>query len=81
MLIKHGTAKAQAIVVAALKGEVKTAWSLISEAFDFAGDTAVFVAIKNDAQNPVYKAAVATIIVPVRANDGPACRQAVKSVD
>ncbi len=76
MLIKHGTAKAQAIVVAALKGEVKTAWSLISEAFDFAGDTAVFVAIKDDAQNPIYKAAVATIIVPVRADDGVACPQA-----
>jgi hypothetical protein len=57
-------------VVAALKGEVKTAWSLISEAFDFAGDTAVFVAIKDDAQNPIYKAAVATIIVPVRADVG-----------
>jgi hypothetical protein len=76
VLIKHGTAKAQAIVVAALKGEVRTAWSLISEAFDFAGDTAVFVAIKDDTQNPIYKAAVATIVVPVRADDGRACPQA-----
>ena len=81
VLIKQGTAKAQAIVIAVLKGEVKTALGLISEAFDFAGDTAIFVAIQEDAQNPIFKARVATIIVPVRANDGPACRQAVKSVD
>ena len=76
MLIKQGTAKAQAIVVAVLKGEVKTALGLISEAFDFAGDTAIFVAIQEDAQNPIFKARVATIIVPVRADDCPACSHA-----
>ena len=43
--MKHGTVKAKAIVVAVLKGEVKTAWGLVTEAFDFAGDTAIFVAI------------------------------------
>ncbi len=72
MLLKHGTAKAKAIVVAVLKGEVKTAWGLVTEAFDFAGDTAIFVAIQEDAQNPIYKAGVAAIIMPVRADDSPA---------
>jgi hypothetical protein len=74
--MKHGTAKAKAIVVAVLKGEVKTAWGLVTEAFDFAGDTAIFVAIKDDAQNPIFKARVATIIMPVRADDCPACSRA-----
>jgi hypothetical protein len=72
--MKHGTAKAKAIMVAVLKGEVKTAWGLVTEAFDFAGDTAIFVAIQEDAQNPIYKAGVAAIIMPVRADDSPACR-------
>jgi hypothetical protein len=76
VLIKHGTAKAQAIVVAVLKGEVKTALGLISEAFDFAGDTAIFVAIQKDAQNPIFQAGVAKIMVPVRADDGMACPHA-----
>ena len=76
VLMKHGTAKAKAIVVAVLKGEVKTAWGLVTEAFDFAGDTAIFVAIKDDAQNPIFKARVATIIMPVRADDCPACSRA-----
>jgi hypothetical protein len=67
--MKHGTAKAKAIVVAVLKGEVKTAWSLATESFDFAGDTAIFIAIKKDAENPIYKAGVAAIIMPVRADD------------
>jgi hypothetical protein len=66
VLMKHGTAKAKAIVVAVLKGEVKTAWSLATESFDFAGDTAIFIAIKEDAENPIYKAGVASIIMPVR---------------
>ena len=44
-----------------------------AKAFDFAGDTAIFVAIKDDAQNPIFKARVATIIMPVRADDCPAC--------
>ena len=74
--MKHGIAKAKTIVVAVLKGEFKTAWGLVTEAFDFAGDTAIFVAIKDDAQNPIFKAAVATIIVPVRADDSRACPQA-----
>ncbi len=69
--MKHGTAKAKAIVVAVLKGEVKTAWGLVTEAFDFAGDTAIFIAIKDDAQNPVFKARVATIIMPVCAQHAP----------
>ena len=73
VLMKHGTAKAKAIMVAVLKGEVKTAWGLVTEAFDFAGDTAIFVAIQEDAQNPIYKAGVAAIIMPVRADDSPAC--------
>ena len=72
VLMKHGTAKAKAIVVAVLKGEVKTAWGLVTEAFDFAGDTAIFVAIKDDAQNPIFKARVATVIMPVRADYCPA---------
>ncbi len=63
---KHGATKAKGIVVALMKGEVKTAWGLVTEAFDFAGDAAVFMAIKDDAQNPIFKARVATIIVPVR---------------
>ena len=71
--MKHGTAKAKTIVVAVLKGEVKTAWSLVTEAFDFAGDTAIFVAIQEDAQDPIYKAGVAAIIMPVRADDCPPC--------
>jgi hypothetical protein len=71
--MKHGTAKAKAIVVAVLKGEVKTAWGLVTEAFDFAGDTAIFIAIKDDAQNPIFKARVATIIMPVC---GPTCSHA-----
>jgi hypothetical protein len=71
--MKHGTAKAKAIVVAVLKGEVKTAWGLATEAFDFAGDTAIFIAIKDDAQNPIFKARVATIIMPVC---GPTCSHA-----
>jgi hypothetical protein len=66
--MKHGTAKAKAIVVAVLKGEVKTAWGIVTEAFDFAGDTAIFVAVQEDAQNPIYKAGVAAIIMPVRAD-------------
>ena len=73
VLMKHGTAKAKAIMVAVLKGEVKTAWGLVTEAFDFAGDTAIFVAIQEDAQNPIYKAGVAAIIMPARADDSPAC--------
>jgi hypothetical protein len=76
VLMKHGTTKAKAIVVAVLKGEVKTAWGLVIEAFDFAGDTAIFVAIQEDAQNPIYKARVAAIIMPVRADDSPACSHA-----
>ena len=74
--MKHGTAKAKAIVVAVLKGEVKTAWGLATEAFDFAGDTAIFIAIKDDAQNPIFKARVATIIMPVCAEDSPRCSHA-----
>ncbi len=74
--MKHGTAKAKTIVAAVLKGEVKTAWGLVTEAFDFAGDTAIFVAIKDDAQNPIFKARVATIIMPVRADGCPACSHA-----
>ncbi len=73
VLMKHGTAKAKAIVVAVLKGEVKTAWGLVIEAFDFAGDTAIFVAIQEDAQNPIYKAGVAAIIMPVCADDSLTC--------
>ncbi len=73
VLMKHGTAKAKAIVAAVLKGEVKTAWGLVTEAFDFASDTAIFVAIQEDAQNPIYKAGVAAIIMPVRVDDSPAC--------
>ena len=76
VLMKHGTAKAKTIVVAVLKGEFKTAWGLVAEAFDFAGDTAIFVAIKDDAHNPIFKARVATIIMPVRAEDCPACSHA-----
>ncbi len=76
VLMKHGTAKAKTIVVAVLKGEVKTAWGLVTEAFDFAGDTAIFVAIKDDAHSPIFKARVATIIMPVRAEDCPACSHA-----
>ena len=76
VLMKHGTAKARTIVVAVLKGEVKTAWGLVTEAFDFAGDTAIFVAIKDDAQNPIFKARVATVIMPVRADNCPACPHA-----
>ncbi len=74
VLVKHGTSKTKAIMVAVLKGEVKTAWGLVTEAFDFAGDTAIFVAIQEDAQNPIYKAGVAAIIMPVRADDSPPCR-------
>ena len=74
--MKHGTAKAKTIMVAVLKGEVQTAWGLATEAFDFAGDTAIFIAIKDDAQNPIFKARVATIIMPVRADDCPACSRA-----
>ena len=46
-------------------GEVKTAWGCFAEGFDFAGDTAMFLAIRADAQNPVLSARVSTIIVPV----------------
>ena len=74
--MKHGTAKAKAIVVAVLTGEVKTAWGLVTEAFDFAGDTAIFIAIKDDAQNPIFKARVATIIMPVCAEDSLICSHA-----
>ncbi len=74
ILRKQGTAKAKAIVIAVLKGEVKTAWGLVLEALDFAGDTAIFVAVTDDAQNPIFKAAMASIVVPVRADD-PACPQ------
>ncbi len=78
VLMKHGIAKAKTIVVAVLKGEFKTAWGLVTEAFDFAGDTAIFVAIKalNNAQNPIFKESVATIIMPVRADYCPACSRA-----
>jgi hypothetical protein len=62
---KHGATKAKGIIFALMKGEVKTAWGLVTEAFDFAGDAAVFMAIKDDAQNPIFKARVATIIIPV----------------
>jgi hypothetical protein len=74
--MKHGTSKAKSIVVAVMKGEVKTAWGLVTEAFDFAGDTAIFVAVTNDAQDPIYKASVATIVVPVCAEDSAACPRA-----
>jgi hypothetical protein len=70
---KHGATKAKGIVVALMKGEVKTAWGLVTEAFDFAGDAAVFMAIKDDAQNPIFKARVATIIVPVCTHHRLAC--------
>ena len=65
MCYKHGASKAKGIIFALMKGEVKTAWGFVTEAFDFAGDAAVFMAIKDDAQNPIFKARVATIIVPV----------------
>ncbi len=74
--MKHGTSKAKSIVAAVMKGEMKTAWGLVTEAFDFAGDTAIFVEITKDAQNPIYKASVATIFVPVCAEDNPACPRA-----
>jgi hypothetical protein len=74
--MKHGIAKAKTIVVAVLKGEFKTAWGLVTEASDFAGDTAIFVAIKDNAQNPIFKESVATIIMPVRADYCPACSHA-----
>jgi hypothetical protein len=49
-----------------VKGEAKTAWSCSAEAFDFAGDTAIFLAISKDAQSPIdsVSAAVAPIAVP-----------------
>jgi hypothetical protein len=49
-------------------GEVKTAWGCFAEGFDFAGDTAMFLAIRADAQNPVFSGRVSAIIIPVRAD-------------
>ena len=40
-------------------------WSMLGEGFDMAGDTAVFIAIKDDAQNPVLRASVSAIVIPV----------------
>ena len=54
-----------------VKGEVKTAWGCFAEGFDFAGDTAMFLAIRADAQNPVFSARVSTIIIPVCADSHP----------
>jgi hypothetical protein len=44
--------------------EVKMACSFLGEGFDLAGDTAVFLAIKDDAQNPILQASVSAIIIP-----------------
>ncbi len=40
------------------------ACSFLGEGFDLAGDTAVFLAIKDDAQNPILQASVSAIIIP-----------------
>jgi hypothetical protein len=66
LLYKHGT-KAKSIVVSMVQGEAKTAWGCSSEAFDLAGDAAIFLAITKDAQSPIHSvsALVAPIAVPV----------------
>ena len=49
-----------------LVGEVKTVWSCISEGFDFAGDTVMFLAIKSDAESPIQniRARVTPVVIP-----------------
>ena len=59
-------AKAKTILAAMLVGEVKTVWSCISEGFDFAGDTVMFLAIKADAESPIQniRARVTPVVIP-----------------
>ena len=64
LFAKHG-AKAKAVLLSIVQREVKMVWSMLGEGFDMAGDTAVFLAIKDDAQNPVLRASVSAIIIPV----------------
>jgi len=64
LFAKHG-AKAKAVLLSIVQREVKIVWSMLGEGFDMAGDTAVFLAIKDDAQNPVLRASVSAIIIPV----------------
>ncbi len=63
LFAKHG-AKAKAVLLSIVQREVKMACSILGEGFDLAGDTAVFLAIKDDAQNPVLRASVSAIIIP-----------------
>jgi hypothetical protein len=63
LFAKHGT-KAKAVLLSIVQREVKMVWSILGEGFDLAGDTAVFLAIKDDAQNPVLRASVSAIIIP-----------------
>ena len=64
LFAKHG-AKAKAVLLSIVQREVKMVWSMLGEGFDMAGDTAVFLAIKDDAQNPVLRSSVSAIIIPV----------------
>ena len=59
-------AEAMTILAAMLVGEVKTVWSCISEGFDFAGDTAMFLAIKADTESPIQniRAHVTPVVIP-----------------
>jgi hypothetical protein len=63
LFAKHG-AKAKAVLLSIVQREVKMVWSMLGEGFDMAGDTAVFLANKDDAQNPVLRASVSAIIIP-----------------
>jgi hypothetical protein len=64
LFARHG-AKAKAVLLSIVQREVKMVWSMLGEGFDMAGDTAVFIAIKDDAQNPVLRATVSAIVIPV----------------
>jgi hypothetical protein len=63
LFAKHGT-KAKAVFVSVVQRDVRIGLSILGESFDMAGDTTVFLAIKDDAQNPVLRASVSAIIVP-----------------